>query len=239
MNDLHLHRSILKEFGRELTEDSLILDFGCGDGVMVNQYRRSGLQAFGVDVRLDRDSDLLRLIQTTPTYRIPFDKEWFDFVFSNSVLEHVKDLDSALSEIYRVLKPGGASLHIFPARAKPIEPHVFVPFAGMLQNRAWLTLWAFLGIRNSFQKNMSFAKVARWNHDYLHRHTFYRSRHELRTRIRRQYGNVTFADKQIIRHSYGNARHLRPVVELFPTLATLYGLFHNRCVYFEKPTRPQ
>ena len=101
MNDVQLHRSILKEFGRELTEDSLILDFGCGDGAMVNQYRRSGLQAFGVDVRLDRDSDLLRLIPTTPTYRIPFDKESFDFVFSNSV-RHVEDLDSALSEIYRV-----------------------------------------------------------------------------------------------------------------------------------------
>ena len=98
MNDVQLHRSILKEFGRELTEDSLILDFGVVR-TMVNQYRRSGLRTFGVDVRLDRDSDLLRLIPTTPTYRIPFDKESFDFVFSSSVLEHVEDLDSALSEI--------------------------------------------------------------------------------------------------------------------------------------------
>src|SRR5262249_48133121 len=38
---------------------------------------------------------------------IPFDDEFFDIVHANSVIEHVADLDAALSEIFRVLKPGG------------------------------------------------------------------------------------------------------------------------------------
>jgi len=59
----------------------------------------------------------------------------------------------------------------------------------------------------------------------------------MRLRIRRQYGNVIFADRQMIRHSYGKARHLSPLVEICPSLAVLYGLFHNLSDYFEKPRR--
>jgi ubiquinone/menaquinone biosynthesis C-methylase UbiE len=103
--DAELHRSILKEFGRELNADSLILDFGCGDGQMVRQYRSAGLQAVGVDVTLAEETELLRLIPGDASYRIPFADDTFDFLFSNSVLEHVEDLDSALAEIHRVLKP--------------------------------------------------------------------------------------------------------------------------------------
>jgi ubiquinone/menaquinone biosynthesis C-methylase UbiE len=234
MKDVELHHAILKEFGHDLDADSLILDFGCGHGELVQEYRCSGLQAFGVDLKLEQDNECLRLISTDPSYRIPFPDNTFDFVFSNSVLEHVQDLDSALSEIYRVLKPGGASLHLFPPRARPIEPHVFVPLGGMLRSRPWLLLWAFLGVRNSFQKRLSYLAVARGNHTYLHSRTFYRSRRELQRQICRQFGNVVFADRQMIKHSYGNARRLSPYAEWFPICASLYGSFHNRCVFFEK-----
>jgi ubiquinone/menaquinone biosynthesis C-methylase UbiE len=86
-----------------LNSDSLILDFGCGDGSRVHEYRAAALKALGVDVTLVQETDFLQLIAMNP-YRIPFDDDTFDFVFSKSGLEHVEDLDSALSEIYRVLK---------------------------------------------------------------------------------------------------------------------------------------
>lgn len=41
---------------------------------------------------------------------IPFKDEYFDFVFCSDVLGLVKDLDSAISECARVLKPGGKAL---------------------------------------------------------------------------------------------------------------------------------
>jgi SAM-dependent methyltransferase len=233
--DAELHRAILKEFGRELNADSLILDFGCGDGQMVRQYRSAGLQAVGVDVTLEEETEFLRLIPGDASYRIPFADSTFDFIFSNSVLEHVQDLDAALAEIHRVLKPGGASLHLFPPPGMPIEPHVFVPLGGMIRNPPWLFLWAFLGVRNSYQKNLSWVEVARGNHRYLHSRTFYRSKRELQARIRRQFGNVTFADRQMVTHSYGAARRLSPLVKTFPIVASWYGSLHNRCVFFEKP----
>ena len=40
-----------------------------------------------------------------------FEDETFDIILSSEVMEHVKDLRRANSEIYRCLKPGGA--HIF------------------------------------------------------------------------------------------------------------------------------
>jgi len=38
---------------------------------------------------------------------LPYDNDFFDLVFDNSALEHILDLDKALSEIARVTKPGG------------------------------------------------------------------------------------------------------------------------------------
>ncbi len=41
---------------------------------------------------------------------IPFDEGRFDVVFCNHVMEHVADDHKAMSEIYRVLKPGGFAI---------------------------------------------------------------------------------------------------------------------------------
>lgn len=38
---------------------------------------------------------------------LPFENESFDVVFCNHVLEHIEDDRKAMSELYRVLKPGG------------------------------------------------------------------------------------------------------------------------------------
>jgi len=38
----------------------------------------------------------------------------FDCVFSNAVLEHIKDVDDAVSEVFRILRPGGVFLFGVP-----------------------------------------------------------------------------------------------------------------------------
>ena len=235
MPDVRLHRSLLSEFGRELTERSVILDFGCGHGGLVEVYRQAGFQAFGADVKVERPAEWLRMIPAVNgTYRLPFDDATFDFVFSNSVLEHVEDLDAALHDIQRVLKPGGATLHLFPPRTALIEPHVHLPFSGILQGPAWLRLWASLGVRNSFQRGLSAAQVARHNHDFLHSQTFYRSKRDLGRYLRRHFQTVVFADHQMIKHSYGRAGRLGALVKICPPIASWYGSLHQRCVFCAK-----
>jgi SAM-dependent methyltransferase len=233
---IELHRSILQDLGHEMHPEFMILDFGCGEGDMVQQYRNAGYKAFGIDIKLDKQNEFLRPIfgSNGSSYRIPFDDSTFDFVYSNQVLEHVVDLRSALSEIHRVLRPGGVSLHIFPPKLKPVEAHVFVPFGGTVQRYSWLLFWAFLGVRNAFQKGLSCKEVARRNYEYLHTHTFYRSKKEIRKHVVAQFHNVVFAERYLIKHSYGRARQIFPLVKVFPSVAFLYGSLHARVVFSEK-----
>ncbi|MFY0599619.1 MAG: methyltransferase domain-containing protein [Cyclobacteriaceae bacterium] len=56
---------------------------------------------------------------------IPFENESFEMVFCNHVLEHVNDDKKVMSEIYRVMKPGGFGILqiplFFPLAEKTIE----------------------------------------------------------------------------------------------------------------------
>jgi len=45
---------------------------------------------------------------------LPFEENSFDIVFSNHVLEHIEDDKKAMSELFRVLKPGGMGIFQIP-----------------------------------------------------------------------------------------------------------------------------
>lgn len=49
---------------------------------------------------------------------IPFPDEYFHMVITSHVLEHVPSLNKSISELYRVLKPGGVGFIAFPANFK-------------------------------------------------------------------------------------------------------------------------
>ncbi|MFL5626164.1 MAG: class I SAM-dependent methyltransferase [Ktedonobacteraceae bacterium] len=148
---VQLIQDMLEDLGCKINSHSLILDFGCGEGRAVYQFKKKGLNAFGVDIVDSYDTvqklckeegiikpeeDIFRTIDPA-NYKIPFDDDTFDFIVSDQVFEHVQNWPQTLEEIKRVLKPGGSSLHIFPSRYRPIEAHVFVPFAGIIQNQAY------------------------------------------------------------------------------------------------------
>lgn len=49
-------------------------------------------------------------IQNIDATMIPFENDMFDFLIANHILEHIPDYRKALSEFYRVLKPGGIAI---------------------------------------------------------------------------------------------------------------------------------
>lgn len=105
---------------KELTPESRILDIGAGRGGK-EQMNFKGLCALaaGVDVDaavLENEALDEAKLQHPPEYRVPYPDACFDLVFCNSVIEHVDDIDQFLSEVYRVLKPGGRFVAKTPNR---------------------------------------------------------------------------------------------------------------------------
>jgi SAM-dependent methyltransferase len=165
-----LHARILGVREVQFREGMRVLDLGCGDGTLVEAYGHAGFEAYGCDFDLSGADGKLLPIARQP-YRLPFPDRWFDAVVSHTVMEHVENWDETLSEVARVMKPSGCTLHLFPARLRPIEPHVLVPFAGVLRSRWWLRVWAWAGVRNLFQHGMTNTEVVAHDESFLNNHT--------------------------------------------------------------------
>jgi len=115
--------------------DFKVLDYGCGAGQTIQLMRDAGLDAWGCetfyeggDVSSQIPVGIRDRINPMEGDRIPFHDETFDLVMSNQVLEHVADLDIVLSQINRVIKPGGTCLSLFPHREVWREGHCNIPF---------------------------------------------------------------------------------------------------------------
>ena len=88
------------------------LDLGCGDGVNLKWLSVYVETIYGSDYNLLR---LGRAAHFHPTATVfmadvtdyPAKEASFDLIFFNHVLEHIPDDDKALSEVFRILKPGG------------------------------------------------------------------------------------------------------------------------------------
>ena len=96
-----LSTGFMSEIERRLARGDRVLDLGCGPRDQSVPIEFLGLEYIGIDVSGDA-ADLLG-----DAHAIPFADSTFDCVFSYAVLEHLHSPSLALSEIERVLKPGG------------------------------------------------------------------------------------------------------------------------------------
>lgn len=91
-----------------LVENKIVLDAGCGSG----QYSLSLLQlgareVHGVDLNKPVFKARNFFFKKANVLKLPFEDNYFDFVFCNGVLHHTKDWKKGIKEITRVLKPNG------------------------------------------------------------------------------------------------------------------------------------
>ena len=100
----------------DFPDDASILDIGAAHGLFVAACQELGYRSCGIEPWDEARANALRLsehlsVQLSIVKGIaedmPFDNETFHVVHANSVLEHVVDLEASLSEVFRVLKPGG------------------------------------------------------------------------------------------------------------------------------------
>lgn len=168
-------------------ENIRVLDYGCGAGQIVKELRTARIDAFGCDVfyeggdssKLLEDGVLGGVIKRMEGSKIPFDHESFDFIINNQVLEHVEDLDSVLSEIDRVLKPGGKVLSLFPHKGVWREGHCGIPFLHWFPKKSYLRIYYAAVFRLlGFGYHKGDKTVMQWSKDFcdwLDKWTWYRS----------------------------------------------------------------
>ena len=97
----------------------LVLDLGCGEGEVAREVFGGRRLEWGLDndeemVKKARRSGVYKKVLLANAGKIPLKDKVVDMVFSNSVLEHIKDLDKVLVEVFRVLKPGGRLVFTVP-----------------------------------------------------------------------------------------------------------------------------
>jgi ubiquinone/menaquinone biosynthesis C-methylase UbiE len=122
-------RVILDHFG-ELA-GKRVLDAGCGKGrfARVLKDRHPTAEIWGLDI----SSEMLKFVPPEIHTRaglltaLPFEDASFDCVYATESLEHAVEIDRAVSELCRVLKPGG-KLVIIDKNAEHF---------GRLQTPAW------------------------------------------------------------------------------------------------------
>ena len=183
-----------------------VLDWGSGRGEYVAWLRNAGYNAFGAEIRraaAERGKELLaarghdyaRVITTIPANgRTDLPSDFFHFVFTHYVLEHVADIDAVTKEIARVTAPGGCGFHVYPGKLRPIEPHLFMPFVHWLPKnptRKWaIAACLACGIepRWGWLTAATFGRKAQAYYEFVMNETFYRSFRE----VRRSFNQVGF-----------------------------------------------
>lgn len=227
--------------GQPLSRDMRVLDFGAGAGRHVAEFREAGYQAWGIDQDFSSHSQgavehkFLRRVDP-PDYVLPFEAGELDFIYSTSVMEHVLDPGRALTEIARVLRSGGLSIHVFPARWRPIEPHMLVPFGGRFQSFMAMRLWAALGIRNGWQRGLGRMEVALDNTQYAKTGISYPTAREWELRARPLFARVEWGERHYIRASTSISRVSRRIEPWlrFPGAERAYRGLHTRVLILHR-----
>jgi Methyltransferase domain len=92
---------------RELSNGRSFLDVGCAAGNLVAAAAKRGFDAEGIDMDPIATEEGSRHGRALRAATIDQVDRSYDVVVANHVLEHIEDLRSFLSEVARVLEPGG------------------------------------------------------------------------------------------------------------------------------------
>jgi ubiquinone/menaquinone biosynthesis C-methylase UbiE len=119
-----------------ITPQMHVLELGCGTGYFSKEIVTSGARITAIDI----SPDLLNIARSEVgsanitfkednAYNLSFNDASFDTVVGSSVLHHL-DIEKAMKEIYRVLKPGGTLYFT--------EPNMMNPQIALQKNIPWL-----------------------------------------------------------------------------------------------------
>ena len=126
----------MRMLGNHLAPGMSVLEMGCGAGYFTGELARSGADIVAIDVSPEL-LEIAKANSSAPNVRyevqnaceLNYPDAVFDSVVGNSVLHHL-EIEAALHEIYRVLKPGGSVYFT--------EPNMLNPQIVIQKNVPWI-----------------------------------------------------------------------------------------------------
>lgn len=100
----------------KLNSNSKVLELGPGRGEFLNEFQKLGFDTYGVDQSLyAKEKYGLKITQVDIAKKpLPYESNYFDYIYSKSFVEHFYYPDEVLTEAMRVLKPGGKIITLTP-----------------------------------------------------------------------------------------------------------------------------
>lgn len=222
--------------------ETRVIDWGCGTGNSVARLREMGYSAWGVDVAqrsLEQGRETFRseswftedmLTRIGPDGKTHLPDGHFHFVMSQMVVEHVPDLSTMISEIARVTAPGGAGLHLFPARWHIFESHCQLPLVHWFPKNISRNYMAMLSIFFGVEPKQGWTKLrgrsiserANGYCEYINRDTHYRST----ATVRKEFEKHGFTTRNV-----SNEHHrLRSIFKRFGLEGMLHWKITSRLI---------
>ncbi len=134
--------AVLRDHLKSGIRSSSVIDIGCSTGIITNLLSFHVNKIVGIDIdetAIDfAKKNHLRnnlTFKTSDAMHICYPDNNFDIAICAHIYEHVPDASILMSEIYRVLKPGGICYFAAGNRLNIIEAHYQLPFLSIIPKR--------------------------------------------------------------------------------------------------------
>lgn len=125
------------DYIKKFVRGEKVLDFGFGTGYFIKKFSSVGYDSYGFDISRGNDKQIVRKFSIigikvffADITKLPFNNDFFDTITASEVFEHLteKELNTALNEIFRILKKDGRLIITVPFEEKLDENMVICPF---------------------------------------------------------------------------------------------------------------
>jgi len=158
---------ITADISEKYVENKNVLEVGCGTGRMLEKLKEKGAKLIGVDL----SSNMLKpsiekgfLVNQGSATELPFKDNSFDTAVSYKVLAHIPDIERAVSEMARAVKPGGHLILEFynpysiRGLIKHLKPHTKIS-TKIHDENVYIRYDSIKSIKSYLKKNLDIVEI--------------------------------------------------------------------------------